>query len=189
MIFDNINDEPWTSSKSLRVNPKTSEIIKSRFRTFHFFMFFLFCFFSFWSSFSSFFLYFSFMFSERSFIFSFVIFLSGAKKRKYRRKVPIVKKTMFLSENSIFGPRWTMAGRKAYLRVTSAFIFEFFTLSFFLFFFSFLVLSNEFQLIASVSEFNCRCFLRSRCSMECWCPDDRRRDSRSWVGPPARERA
>ena len=37
-------------------------------------------------------------------------------------------------------------------------------------------------LMALVSEFNC--FLRSRCSMEMWCPDDIGRD-----GPPAWGRA
>ena len=44
-----------------------------------------------------------------------------------------------------------------------------------------------FSLLAPVSEFNC--FLRSRCSMEMWCPDDIGRDSWDWVGPPAWERA
>ena len=29
-----------------------------------------------------------------------------------------------------------------------------------------------------------RCSLRSRCSMEMWCPDDTERDSWDWVGPP-----
>ena len=38
-----------------------------------------------------------------------------------------------------------------------------------------------------MSEFNCS--LRSRCSMEMWCPDDTGRDSRDWVGPPAWRRA
>ena len=42
-------------------------------------------------------------------------------------------------------------------------------------------------LLALVSEFNC--FLRSRCSMEMWCPDDIGRDSWDWVGRPAWERA
>ena len=42
-------------------------------------------------------------------------------------------------------------------------------------------------LLALVSEFNC--FLRSRCSMEMWCPDDIGRDSWDWVGPPAWRRA
>ena len=32
-------------------------------------------------------------------------------------------------------------------------------------------------------------FLRSRCSMEMWCPDDTGRDSWDWVGPPAWGRA
>ena len=40
-----------------------------------------------------------------------------------------------------------------------------------------------FLMLALVSEFNC--FLRSRCSMEMWCPDDIGRDSWDWVGPPA----
>ena len=44
-----------------------------------------------------------------------------------------------------------------------------------------------FELLALVSEFNC--FLRSRCSIEMWCPDDIGRDSRDWVGPPAWGRA
>ena len=44
-----------------------------------------------------------------------------------------------------------------------------------------------FLLLALVSEFNC--FLRSRCSMEMWCPDDIGRDSWDWVGPPAWGRA
>ena len=44
-----------------------------------------------------------------------------------------------------------------------------------------------FLLLAIVSEFNC--FLRSRCSMEMWCPDDIGRDSWDWVGQPAWERA
>ena len=42
-------------------------------------------------------------------------------------------------------------------------------------------------MLALVSEFNC--FLRSRCSMEMWCPDDMGRDSWEWVGPPTWERA
>ena len=44
-----------------------------------------------------------------------------------------------------------------------------------------------FSLLQSVSEFNC--FLRSRCSVEMWCPDDIGRDSWDWVGPPAWGRA
>ena len=49
-------------------------------------------------------------------------------------------------------------------------------------------LSNIFFfLLALVSEINC--FLRSRSSMEMWCPDDMERDSWDWVGPPAWRRA
>ena len=44
-----------------------------------------------------------------------------------------------------------------------------------------------FLLLALVPEFNC--FLRSRCSMEMWCPDDVGRDRWDWVGPPAWGRA
>ena len=44
-----------------------------------------------------------------------------------------------------------------------------------------------FLLLALVSEFNY--FLRDRCSMEMWCPDDIGRDSWDWVGPPAWVRA
>ena len=65
----------------------------------------------------------------------------------------------------------------------------FFISSFFLFFqyffFSFECVSS----LTSVSEFNCRCFLRSRYSMEMWCPDDMGRDSWDSVPPPAWERA
>ena len=42
-------------------------------------------------------------------------------------------------------------------------------------------------MLALVSELNC--FLRSRCSMEMWCPDNIGRDSWDWVGPPAWVRA
>ena len=56
--------------------------------------------------------------------------------------------------------------------------------------FSFLFKKNVFLyfcFLALTSEFNC--FLRSRCSMEMWCPDDTRRDSWDGVGPPAWGRA
>ena len=56
------------------------------------------------------------------------------------------------------------------------------------FFFLFSCISFKYVLLlALVSEFNC--FLRSRCSMEMWCPDDTGRDSWGWVGPPTWERA
>ena len=77
------------------------------------------------------------------------------------------------------------------------FIFLFFNVFHFLFSFlpkkkvsSFLFSCISFKyvlLLALVSEFNC--FLRSRCSMEMWCPDDMGRDSWDWVGPPAWVRA
>ena len=48
---------------------------------------------------------------------------------------------------------------------------------------------SNFSFLAFVSRFSNRCFLRSRCSTETWCPDDNGRDSWDWVGPPAWERA
>ena len=42
-------------------------------------------------------------------------------------------------------------------------------------------------MLALAPEFNC--FLRTRCSMEMWCPGDMGRDSWDWVGPPAWVRA
>ena len=55
-------------------------------------------------------------------------------------------------------------------------------------FFFFLVFCFKYVLLlALVSEFNC--FLRRRCSVEMWCPDDIGRDSWDWVGPPTWERA
>ena len=74
------------------------------------------------------------------------------------------------------------------------FFFFFFSFSFFIFLkkkvssFLFSCISFKYVLLlALVSEFNC--FLRSRCSMEMWCPDDMGRDSWDWVGQPARGRA
>ena len=72
-------------------------------------------------------------------------------------------------------------------------IFLSFSFSFFIFSeekvssFLFSCISFNFFLLALVSEFNC--FLRSRCSMEMWCPYDIGRDSWDWDGPPAWERA
>ena len=65
------------------------------------------------------------------------------------------------------------------------FIFPFFPKKKFLLFFFLVFLSIFF--LALVSEFDC--FLRGRCSMEMWCPDDIGRDSWDWVGPPAWVRA
>ena len=57
----------------------------------------------------------------------------------------------------------------------------------FLFSFFSCISFKYFLLLTLVSE--CNCFLRSRCSMEMWCPDDIGRDSWDWVGPPAWGRA
>ena len=68
------------------------------------------------------------------------------------------------------------------------FFFSFIFSNFVVCVFSFFCISfKDISLLASVSEFNC--FLRSRCSMEMWCPDDIGRDSWDWVGPPAWVRA
>ena len=82
-----------------------------------------------------------------------------------------------------------------FLFISSFFDFLMFFIFFFHFFlkkkvssFLFSCLSFKYVLLlALVSEFNC--FLRSRCSMEMWCPDDTGRDSWDWVGPPAWGRA
>ena len=88
-----------------------------------------------------------------------------------------------------------------FFHVFSFFVHFFIFLNFLMFFIFFLHFSEEkvssflfscisfkyFLLLALVSEFNC--FLRSRCSMEMWCPDDIGRDSWDWVGPPAWGRA
>ena len=57
----------------------------------------------------------------------------------------------------------------------------------FFFSFSFVFFLAKKPLLAFVSGFNKRCFLRSRCSMEMWCPDDTGRDSWDWFGPPTWE--
>ena len=56
--------------------------------------------------------------------------------------------------------------------------------SFFSFFFS-----DFLPLPAFVLGVEKRCFFRSRCSMEMWCPDGIGGDSWDWFGPPTRERA
>ena len=68
------------------------------------------------------------------------------------------------------------------------FLFSFFLFPFFIFCF-FQEKCFFFSLPAFVLGINKRCFLRRRCSMEMWCPDDIGRDSWDWVGPPAWERA
>ena len=151
------------------------------FFTVFFFSFFHFsCFFFFFSSltlsvslvfsFSSIFLFFQFclFFYFSIFLFFFFIFFfffqsskQTPKPAKNRREVPIVKKTIFLCENLILGPRWT--GRKGRVKTGPcegdfAFMFfhYFFTVFHFcnvfllFFFFAFKYVS----LRASVSEFN-----------------------------------
>ena len=56
--------------------------------------------------------------------------------------------------------------------------------SFFLYFFQ-----NMFHCKHQHQGLTKRGFLRSRCSVEMWCPDDKGRDNWDWVGPPACERA
>ena len=69
-------------------------------------------------------------------------------------------------------------------------LFVFFVLSFqYKYIYIYIYIFIHISLLASVSEFNCRCFLRSRCHMEMWCPDDMGRDSWDWVGPPTWKRA
>ena len=140
---------------------------------FHFFVFFRFsiCFFFFFLFFSAFFSFSFFLssyfwcskcdifFGLNDFLLKFLIF--------------------FLFEPS----RW---GKKKTLRRLLLYFSHFFSKKKFLLLFFFVFLSNMF-LLATVSEFNC--FLRSRCSMEMWCPDDIGRDSCDWVGPPAWGRA
>ena len=84
----------------------------------------------------------------------------------------------------------------------SFFPFLFFFLEKSLLFFLFLVLLSDmfrckkkncflylfFSFLAFVLGFK-NVSLRSRCSMEMWCPDDIGRDSWDWVGPPPWERA
>ena len=148
---------------------------------------FLFCFFFPSFSFSFFTLFSNFFFS---FVFPFFPF---------RREVPTVKMTIFFRENLVLEPSVDRKGelRLAHLRVTSLSCFSFLFFHLFHFCFSwkkcvssFLLFSfNYGSLLASVSEFNCRCFLRCRWSMEMWCPDDIGRESWDWVGPPIWERA
>ena len=57
---------------------------------------------------------------------------------------------------------------------------SFLFISLFLFLFSFSFSFKCMRLQAQVSEFNERCFHRSRCSMEMWCPDEIGRDGWDW---------
>ena len=159
--------------------------------------FFCFSFFSFLSCFffHSFFplLFFSFFFS----------FLWGSKSDFFWASISLRFLFTFHSKKKIFGP--SRSGVKTPLRPLFLFVPSFsisFSFSWILFFFSFFFFSFFFVLLtkkrlfficfsflAFESEFNKRCFLRSRCSMEMWCLDDTGRDSWDWVGPPAWARA
>ena len=125
------------------------------------------------------------------FLFLFFFFFQSSeptpKPETKRRTVPTVKITISFCENSIF---WVSVDRgerrsgKAHLRVTARpwlnapaiplFLVEQKVSSFV--FFSCLSFKHI-SLLALVSEFNCRCFLRGRCSMEMWCPDEIGRDT------------
>ena len=129
--------------------------------------------------------------------FFFCCLKKRQNRKTNRRKVPVVKIRF-----------WSLGAQKvlgmAHLTVISAFmlfIFLFMGCRVFLSFcfslvfpssFSFLsffvIYSSNFSLLALVSVLK-KCFLRSRCSMEMWCPDDIRWDSWDWVGPPAWWRA
>ena len=173
--------------------------------------FFIFSFFNF-----SFFPFFFFLFSS-SFHFSFFIFLFCKKKTalpiflllflKSSEQTPQFgnksskcscgKNDDFLLRENVFRPRWTgrVRGDWLILRVTSLSCFSFYLFLFSIFhkkillFLVFLYFFQTFSLLALISEFNFRYFLRSRCSMEMWRPDDLGRGSWDWVGPPAWGRA
>ena len=120
-------------------------------------------------------------------------------------------KNQFLGPSRVrYLPLWALFSFFSYFFFLPFFVFFFFFshflfissfFDFLIFSFSFFIFSEEkvssflfscisfkyFLLLALVSEFDC--FLRSRCSMEMWCPDDVGRDSWDWVGPPAWGRA
>ena len=109
--------------------------------------------------------------------------------RKTSSRSPIVKMTIFLCENSTFGPRWTGVGVRngpfdGDLRFHFSISFSLKMVSF-----SSCISLKYVSLLKLEKEFSCRSFLRRRCSMEMWCPDDMKRDSWDWVGPPTLESA
>ena len=99
----------------------------------------------------------------------------------------------FLQHLSLKQCFWAVSGRYS---IEASFLFFPFLSCFFLWLFllfslflkhkgsfRFCISSKYVLLLALVSEFNC--FLRGRCSMEMWCPDDIGRDTWDWIGPPA----
>ena len=145
----------------------------------------MFCIFSF-SPFLSFFSFSSFFFiflHFSSFFFSF--FLFWIARNSFFSPLASRFLVTFLSKRNIFLSRRRVPLWPSFPSWIFLFFFIFSQESFF-FLFS-CISFTYFVLLALVSEFNC--FLRSRCSMEMWCPDDIGRDSWDWVGPLAWERA
>ena len=95
-IFTTTKNNPWESSMIVRVKP-----IRRFFSCFHFPIFLSFLF-VFLFPFFMFFHFFSFFFS--------VVRADAKTLKKKCRKVPVVKMSTFLGENSILGPRWTGEG-------------------------------------------------------------------------------
>ena len=160
---------------------------------FHFFIFLLLFFILPCFYFSSFFFFFHNFFHSSIFFFHFPIFFFFScfffpfSSRPSRRQKPkkiveqfsLLKGRFSFVKILIFWASVDRMLRVVHLRVTSLLSF-----SVFFFFFHFCFFLEKLFLL-----FNCRCFLRSRCSMEMWCPDDIGRDSWDWVGPPTWRRA
>ena len=184
----NNNGKPWKSSRILRVKPNLFIFLCSSyfsifhfshffffFSSFHFFQFFIFQFFHFPVFSFSFFFFFLLFF----FFFSGLLEIRFFGLNCFKISCNISKKKIICLNRLggyLFGP--------SFLFFSSFFfsvIFFFFLKKNFLvlfsnfsqeksFFFSFSCISFKYVLLlASVSDFNC--FLRSRCSMEVWCPD------------------
>ena len=100
-------------------------------------------------------------------------FFRTPRTEKHHQKVPTVDMTIFLVTIRF----WGLRGQGFKNPPLSRFSFFLFFSSFQSFFLSFSFSNKNISLLASVSDFNCRSFLCSRCSMEMWCPDDIRRDS------------
>ena len=110
--------------------------------------------------------------------------------RKNRRTILVVKVTISFCENSILGSRWTWRVRKGPFEGEPAFMFFISLFSIFpVSSFEKIFLSNTFRSWHEYHKFDHTCFLRCRCSMQMWCPDDTGRESWDWVRPPTWERA
>ena len=191
----------------------------SFFHFFIFSFFFIFCFFSIFFSFFVFFPFFHFsFFFIFSIFFMFSFFFMGAQNLIFCLNFVTISLDSSHVKNQFLGPYRVVPPWALFSFFSPFFLFRFFLTFFLLFIFhfshfcsflhflffnvfhffifskekvsSFLLSCISFKyvlLLALVSEFNC--FLRSRCSMEMWSPDDIGRDSWDWVGPPAWERA